>query len=343
MNKLEKFLRMDDFDLTNDFFYYDLIAGLTELLIAFDKYNKDKIAFEQSNNAPQAANQEPDNTEVTFVSLKNFCAEFVVKNPILKMTLKYLFEDNLCTIRFLESQNFGNFELNQSLHKLTAPLNFTTNACYYAPDIIGHTANIETLRGWDKDALKLLWTTNESSLPGHCHPQDQCLEATMNCAVKNDVKIFTTSNVTTRAATVQNREDTSKNLKDELFIPPGVNLSISKKVNITSILNLRALWRKYFNSTIQFSPQQDANNTVTAADSTVHALHNKDKLLNQDLENETEKRTDMVENCIKVKVQQKGGWTYANPPVTECRPQRKPQQEDSRKASSAISRKGLMS
>ena len=213
--------------------------------------------------------------------------------------------------------------MNQSLQKLTASLNFTTNARHYAPDIIGHTANIETLRGWDKHALKLLWTTNESSLPGHCRLQYQCLEATMNCAVKNDVKIFTPSNVITRAAIVQNREDTSKNPKDELCIPHGVNLSISKKVNITSILNLRALWRKYFNSTIQFSPQQDANNTVTAADSTVHALHNKDKLLNQDLENETEKGTDMVENHIKVKVQQKGGWTYANPPMTEVRTTKK--------------------
>ena len=91
VNKLEKFLRMDDFDLTNDFFYYDLIAGLTKLLITVDKYNKGKIAFEQSNNVPQATDQEPDNTEVTFVSLKNFCAEFVVKNPTLKMALKYLF------------------------------------------------------------------------------------------------------------------------------------------------------------------------------------------------------------------------------------------------------------
>ena len=33
-NKLDKFLRMDDFDATNDFFYCDLIAGLTELALA---------------------------------------------------------------------------------------------------------------------------------------------------------------------------------------------------------------------------------------------------------------------------------------------------------------------
>ena len=75
---------MNDFDVTNDFFYYDLIAGLTELLITVDKYNKDKIAFEQSNSVPQAADQEPDNTEVTFVSLKNFCAEFLLKIQHLK-------------------------------------------------------------------------------------------------------------------------------------------------------------------------------------------------------------------------------------------------------------------
>ena len=119
------------------------------------------------------------------------------------MALKYLLEDNLSTAGFLESQKFGNFSLNQSIQKLTVPLNFTTNAQHYAPDIIGHTANIERLIPSDREMLKLLWTANESSSQGHRQAQDKYLEATMNCSLKNDVKVLTPTNVITRAVTVQ--------------------------------------------------------------------------------------------------------------------------------------------
>ena len=123
VNKLEKFLRMDDFDLTNDFFYYDLIAGLTELFIAVKRYLKKQSEHEyESLDVPQE--QDP----LTFASLKDICTKIANKNPTLKIVLKYLLEDNLSTAGFLESQNFGNFSLNQSIQKLTAPLNFTTNA-----------------------------------------------------------------------------------------------------------------------------------------------------------------------------------------------------------------------
>ena len=40
--KLDKFLWMDDFDATNDFFYGDLIAGLTELAMAVKTYETEK-------------------------------------------------------------------------------------------------------------------------------------------------------------------------------------------------------------------------------------------------------------------------------------------------------------
>ena len=101
---------------------------------------------------------------------------------------------------------------------------------HYAPDIIGHTANIERLRPSVRGMLKLLWTANENSLLGHRRAQDQYLEATMNCSVKNDVKVFTPANVITRAATVQMREIASNNLKGELFIPHGASASSPKKL-----------------------------------------------------------------------------------------------------------------
>ena len=65
---------------------------------------------------------------------------------------------------------------------------------------------------------RLLWTINDQKEPGHRCSEDQGLEATINCAIKNDCKDFSPSNVINRSATVQEREAAKKNLKDEPFI-----------------------------------------------------------------------------------------------------------------------------
>ena len=48
-NKLEKLLRMDDFELTDDIFSYcDLIAGITELKIGVESYQKAQALFHRT-------------------------------------------------------------------------------------------------------------------------------------------------------------------------------------------------------------------------------------------------------------------------------------------------------
>ena len=88
VNKLEKFLRMDDFDLRNDFFYYDLIAGLTELFIAVKRYLK-----KQSEHKYESLDVPQEQDPLTFASLKDICTKIANKNPTLKIVLKYLLED----------------------------------------------------------------------------------------------------------------------------------------------------------------------------------------------------------------------------------------------------------
>ena len=98
----------------------------------------------------------------------------------------------------------------------------------------------------------MIWTINEQEESGHRRSEDQGLEATMNCAVKNDCKVFSPINVINRSATVQERETAQKNLKEELFIQYGQKHPSHQKINVERILILRALWRKYFSQVFNF-------------------------------------------------------------------------------------------
>ena len=92
---------------------------------------------------------------------------------------------------------------------------------HYGPDTVGHIRNIERMRPREKTSTKFTWTENQRKEPGHRRPQDQALEAGMNCSVKNDFKVGTPTNVINRSATVQERSNTESNLKQELGISKG--------------------------------------------------------------------------------------------------------------------------
>ena len=119
-----------------------------------------------------------------------------------------------------------------------------------------------------------------------------------------------------------------------MFIPHGASASSPKKINITCVLNLRALWRKYFTEAINFNPQSsnvnEESNETTAEIPTqvpaqvpsqavlqIHALHDKHRNLNPELVNEKKNGEEMAENYAKVKILQKIGWSFQNPPMKE--------------------------
>ena len=95
---------------------------------------------------------------------------------------------------------------------------------------------------------------------------------------------------------------------------------------LTCVLNLRALWRKYFTEAINFNPQssnvnEESNKTTAEVPAQVpsqavlqiHALHDKHRNLNPELVNEKKNGEEMAENNAKVKILQKGGWSFQNP------------------------------
>ena len=49
----------------------------------------------------------------------------------------------------------------------------------------------------------------------------------------------------------------------------------------------------------------------------IHALHDKHRNLNPELVNEKKNGEEMAENYAKVKILQKGGWSFQNPPMKE--------------------------
>ena len=173
-SKLEKFMRMDDFDLSNSFFYHDQVAGLTELILAVKRYHKERSTRDAQHQMPS----------INIKTLKEFCDNQGGNCPTMCVISKYLLEDNMYTLAYLESQKFGNLQLNEAAHKKAAPFNFTTRAVHYGPDYIGHIRNLELARPHEREASKYTWTENRRQEPGHRRPQDQALEARMNKAVK---------------------------------------------------------------------------------------------------------------------------------------------------------------
>ena len=179
----------------------------------------------------------------------------------------------------------------------------------------------------------MIWTINEQEESGHRRSEDQGLEATMNCAVKNDCKVFSPVNVINRSATVQERETAQKNLKEELFIQYGQKHPSHEKINVERILILRALWRKYFSQVFNFyissSSEEGASIDMKASaitglsnQPTSHSpssLHDKNKSLNVDILKEKELGESAVSNFIDVKVLQRGGWGFSNPPMKEIK------------------------
>ena len=178
LNRLDKFLRMDDFDLTNKFFLHDEIAGLTELQIAVKRFLKEKQACSSAlegdlnKSTCELGFQFTEGMADSVDGLLKFCSEYGKVFPIIKIMVKYLFVDNMCTLAYLESQKFGNLSLNEATQKRAVPFNFTTKAVHYGPDYVGHIRNIVLARPHEKVASKFIWTENRREESGHRRPHD---------------------------------------------------------------------------------------------------------------------------------------------------------------------------
>ena len=195
--------------------------------------------------------------------------------PTMCVISKYLLEDNMYTLAYLESQKFGNLQLNEAAHKKAASFNFTTRAVHYGPDYIGHIRNLELARPHEREASKYTWTENRRQEPGHRRPQDQALEARMNKAVKHNFKVGTAENVINRSATIKLREKATSRLKQELGIKSYLKAE-SHKMNFEALTTLRGLWRKVFNNLMDtcISTADIDNIDGQSAVKEITALHN---------------------------------------------------------------------
>ena len=124
--KVKYLLSMKDFDTSNEFFYHDIISGLTELSIAYLQYE---------NKSP--------NTHISLQSIDardliQFCDEHSAYNPSLKIVSDYLHYDGLTVLGLLEAQKFGDFNLDMLFTKILDALQFTTRGIKYGPALVYH-------------------------------------------------------------------------------------------------------------------------------------------------------------------------------------------------------------
>ena len=120
---------MKDSDSFNQFYYHDVVAGITELLLAYLKHrSKDENSFHESNAMEG----------VDIANVWEFCKEFGKYQPELKVIVSYLFEEGLSVLGLVEAQKYGDFDLDMSFIKLILPLQFTARAINYGPALCYH-------------------------------------------------------------------------------------------------------------------------------------------------------------------------------------------------------------
>lgn len=137
---------MKDFDMSNKFFYCDVIAGITEFVFAIKKHQ-----LKRSTKLTNVYDLE---------RIQAFCKQFAHICPELTIVERYLLSEGLAVISLLEAQKFGNHEINLAFTKEIAWFNFTTRATTYGPAYIGHIKNMITLRPHELEIAQLLWTEN---------------------------------------------------------------------------------------------------------------------------------------------------------------------------------------
>ncbi len=293
--KTEYLLKMKDFDSCNEFYIHDVISGLIELKIFYEKCRKELgLHLETANNSENE-------------SIRNFCNERSDKVPGLKIACDYLLRDGLAILALLEAQKFGDFELDTVFSKIVIPLQFTCRGTYYGPALINHMKDLTLAKQETKNFISELWVANKSDFPGHCRPQDQNLEALFNNSAKNCFKLGTVQNVLHKSALIQERESCHQNLKSEL------SSEVKKKERIhrlrpQSLVRLRACWNKGFNELLlEIKDRTEEDQTFP-----IHSFNDKSILLNNAILKANETGEDRVKKFIAVKISQINGWQLQN-------------------------------
>ena len=302
--KVQYLLSMKDFVAANQFYYHDILAGLTELFSAFICY-ANEIEDEYLSGCTALS-------DIKIDTVMKFCDKFSEFHPSLNLISNYLFYEGMAVLGLLEAQKFGDFNLDMVFTKLIIPLQFTTRGVNYGPALTYHIRDMEQLRNSEKMAIKTLWVSNKSDKPGHCRPQDQNLEALFNNSAKNCFKLGTVQNVLNKASMIQEREKCHQNLKQEIL--PDVNTKANEhKIRPDSFIRLRAAWQKCLQELFAELKSNKAENTTN---SSIHALHSQDKL-NDELVAVRQLGKTRLDKFVAVKITQENGWCLQNPRFSE--------------------------
>ena len=306
-SKVQFLLSMKDFDSSNQFFYHDVMAGLTELIIAFLKYHSRET---QDSQVPEALTIQ----DVDILKVWDFCKSKSKYQPALSLVANYLFEEGLSALGLLEAQKFGDFDPDMLFTKLIVPLQFTTRGINYGPALCYHIRDMHSLRPHEESAIRNLWISNKSSTPGHCRPQDQSLEAQFNNSAKNCFKLGTVENVLNKASMIQERESCHKNLKDELCVDKHKVKPSIHQFKADSLIRLRACWRKGLNEIFKDLAERIASESNS---DNITSMHSKNIIVNPELVNVRKIGEDRIDKFVSVKITQADGWRLQNPTFSE--------------------------
>ena len=301
--KIQYLLSMKDFDSSNQFYYHDILAGITELLGAIQKYERKVTNLEEAGKH-----------DLNLEQVKEFCEHFAKYEPELKVIINYLFYEGLSVLGFLEAQKNGDFDLDMLFIKIVIPLQFTTRGFNYGPALCYHVRDMFLLRPFEESNVRTLWVSNKSSEPGHCRPHDQNLEALFNNSAKNCFKLGTVQNVLSKASMIQERELCHNNLKTELRIAEYKAKPSTHRLKITSFIRLRACWQKGLEKVFNSLLKHKADDFIPKE---MHGLHSINESINFDLTNVREIREKRVDKFVSVKVGQVDGWKLENPKFPE--------------------------
>eukprot|EP00112_Aurelia_sp_Birch-Aquarium-sp1_P005482 Seg1622.9 transcript_id=Seg1622.9/GoldUCD/mRNA.D3Y31 product="hypothetical protein" protein_id=Seg1622.9/GoldUCD/D3Y31 len=304
-SKVQYLLSMKDFVSSNEFYYHDILAGLTELFLAY-------LAF--ANEIREGS--VPESTTLNCINLsgvKEFCETMSKFHPALKLVSDYLFTEGIAVLGLLEAQKFGDFDLDMAFTKVITPLQFTTRGINYGPALTYHIRDMKQLRPFEESAIRSLWVSNKSDEPGHCRPQDQNLEALFNNSAKNCFKLGTVQNVLNKASMIQEREKCHRNLKIELSSDNNSKPN-DHKFRSNSFIRLRAAWHKGLLILFQ---ELKANKQENLANSSLYHLHCKEISLNKELLTVRELGEERRDKFVAVKINQENGWCLQNPKFPE--------------------------
>ena len=251
---------------------FDVVAGITELLLAYLKYENEDNDYEAISI---------NNAEIEKV--QEFCKKLAKYQPELNIIANYLFEEGLSVLGLLEAQKHGDFDLDMLFTKIIIPLKFTARGVNYGPALCHHIRDMELLRPFEETAIKTLWVSNKSSEPGHCRPQDQNLEASFNNSTKNCFKLGTVQNVLNKASMIQEREQCHSNLKEELHMNNFKATPSKHQFRADSFIRLRACWCRGLSEIFE---RLHANTVIEDFEPTeIDTLHSNTDVVNLDLSN----------------------------------------------------------